>query len=501
MSNKQQNPGSGVSRLLGHASIYALGNISRQLVGFLMLPVYTRYLTPADYGVIGLMLFAISLIELGFGARLGLAIPKYYFDNQDKDYKAKVVSTALIITGCVSTVTTIAIVMLREPISLGVFGTSQFGTIVGLFAVQILTQAMENYALVYLRLQQRPWFYISVSFAKLVVQLSLNIWLVVFLEMGVLGVAYSAMLSSSIFALLLLAYTLRHVGWGFDSALARKMVIFCWPLWLAGFAGLYVGSANRYFLRIFSSLDDVGLFELAAKFGIILSVLIWEPFATYWEVERFKYYQQGNAEPVFQKVFLFISTLLVLAALGIAIFSGPVIRLMADQAFHRAAVAVPFLAFASVFRSLVAFTNFSFLVTENTRWISRNNYMTAIVITIFYLALIPVAGHVGAALAAMFASAVQFLIVHRAARRFYDMHISLKPLMKMLLVSVIGCFGANISLARDNILADITLKLLIFTFSSVLIIMPIFKNYEAHQFLHQHAPHAIRKYIFWRSHE
>lgn len=499
--DKQQISGSGVRRLLGHASIYALGNISRQLVGFLMLPVYTRYLTPADYGVIGLMTFSISLIELVFGARLAQAIPKYYFDTHDAKEQARVVSTALIITGCVSTVTTIAIVLLREPVSQGVFGTTQFGAIVGLFAVQILTQAMEYYALVYLRLQQRPWFYISASLAKLVVQLSFNIWFVVFMEMGVLGVAYSAMLSSSIFALLLVAYTLRHVGWGFDSALAKKMIIFCWPLWLAGFAGLYIGSANRYYLRIFSTLDEVGLFELAAKFGIILSVLIWEPFATYWQVERFKYYQQGNAEPVFQKVFLFISTLLVLAALGIAIFSGPVIRLMADSSFHRAALAVPFLAFATVFNSLVTFTNFSFLVTENTRWISRNNYMTAIVITIFYLALIPMAGYIGVAIAVMFASAVQFLIVHRTARRYYDMHISLKPFMKMLIVSAIGCFSANILLVRDEIFDDIVLKLLIFSFSSVLIIVSICKIDEACRFFHNIAPHTIKKIKFWRSNE
>ena len=481
-SANKQKQGSGLRRMLGHASIYALGNISRQLVGFLMLPVYTRYLAPADYGVIGLMTFSISLIELVFGARLAQAIPKYYFDTQDANVKARVVSTALIITGCVSSATTVAIVLLREPVSLGVFGTTQFSPIVGLFAIQILTQAMEYYALVYLRLQQRPWFYISVSLAKLVVQLSLNIWLVVFLEMGVLGVAISAMLSSSIFALLLLAYTLRHVGWGFESALAKKMVIFCWPLWLAGFAGLYIGSANRYYLRIFSSLDDVGLLELASKFGVIVSLLIWEPFATYWQVERFKHYQQGNAEVFFQTVFTFISTLMVLVALGVSIFSGPVIRIMSDPAFHQAADAVPFLAFATVFGCLTVFSNFSFLVKEKTGWISRNNYLTAIVITAFYLILIPLAGFVGAALAVMLAKCIQFLIVHHAARRFYDMKISLKHLMRMIFFSATSCFVSNIFLVRDKIIEDIILKSLFFLVASMFIAFPLFRYFRDNKF-------------------
>ena len=69
---------------MGHASIYAAGNILRQIAGFLMLPVYTRFLTPADYGVVGLMVFAVSLIELALGVRLQWAIPKYYFEAKDK---------------------------------------------------------------------------------------------------------------------------------------------------------------------------------------------------------------------------------------------------------------------------------------------------------------------------------------------------------------------------------------------------------------------------------
>lgn len=474
---------SGGRRMLGHASIYALGNVLRQLAGFLMLPVYTRYLTPADYGIVGLMIFAISLIELVFGARLSQAVPKYYFEGQTDADRAKVVSTAMIITGVVSAGTASIMVLLREPISQGLYGTSNYATIVAFFSVQILTQALEYYALVYLRLQQRPWFYISVNLAKLVVQLSLNIWLVVFLQMGVMGVAVSAMVSSSIFALLLSAYLLRHIGWSVDRVLAGKMVRFCWPLWLAGFAGLYIGSANRYYLRIFSSLDDVGLFELAVKFSAIISVLVWDPFATYWQVERFKYYQRGNAEGIFQIVFYCISTLLVLAALGVALFAGPVIRIMADPAFHASAKAVPFVAFGVVFSCLVAFSNFSFLVKEKTGWIGRNNYLTAAIITVLNLALIPIAGFVGAALATMLAMVIQFIIVHYAARRFYDMGISLKHFIKIIFIALVACLLSNEFHVQGNLTLDVTIKILIYTLSIIVIFIIPINNLSLFYFL------------------
>ncbi len=448
-----------------------------------MLPIYTRFLTPADYGVIGLMTFAVSLIELLFGARLGLAVPKYYFDAQDDQARSSVVSTALIITSAVSAISVIIMIAFRVPLSMSLYGTSEYAAIVGFFSVMILTQGLENYALIYLRLQQRPWLYISANLFKLIVQLSLNLWLVVFLSMGVMGVAIGSMAASGFFALLLVGYTLRRVNCTFDPQLARRMMRFCWPLWIASFAALYVGSANRYFLRIFSSLDSVGLYELATKFGTVISPLVWQPFAQYWQIERFKYYRKGNTESLFRNVFIFISTLLVLASLAVAIFAPPIIKIMADEAYHRAAEAVPFLAFGTLFTCLVAFSNFSFLVKERTVYITRNNYLTAIFVTFLYLGLIPVAGHVGAAMAYLLANALHFIIVHISGKKHYDMGIKLPPLAYQLAISVVVCSVGYFFISIDTIILDIMIRLLFFLGASILISVPLLRIRSARLFL------------------
>ena len=70
--------------LLGSSSLYAIGTVARQLVGFLMLPIYTRYLSPADYGAVGLLTLTLALLEPFLGMRLGGAISKFYFDEISK---------------------------------------------------------------------------------------------------------------------------------------------------------------------------------------------------------------------------------------------------------------------------------------------------------------------------------------------------------------------------------------------------------------------------------
>lgn len=456
--------------MAGHASIYAVGNIMRQLVGFLMLPVYTRFLTPVDYGVIGLITFAIALMEPLFGARLGMAIPKYYADARNPRQKALVVSTSLFITAAISTLTTVVLVLSRHPASMGLFGSVEYASLVGLFAVLLVTQALEYDGLMYIRLQQRPWLYIGVNLVKLIVQLSLNIWLVVFKGLGVMGIAISAMSSSSVFALFLMIYTFRNVGFAFDKKMAGKMFRFCWPLWIAGLAGLYIGSSNRYYLRIFSSMDDVGLFELAVKFSAIISMLIWEPFQQFWLIERFNFHKMENAQSIFQNVFHVISTLLIVVALGVVLYSAPVIKIMASAAFHPASEAVPFLIVGTVFSCLSMYFNFCFFVTENTKWIGRVNYLTAVVITLFYLFFIPVWGYVGAALAVALAQIVQFVVVYYWSRRFYDMGVSLKNLSWCLLIAC-GAGGCASALMGDyNMVMDLIVRTSIYALALVFIL-------------------------------
>jgi len=468
---------SNTKKLIKHASIYGVGTIARQLASFIMLPIYTRYLTPADYGVIGLLHVAFIVIERLFGARLIDAVPKFYYTEQSKDdpgLSNTVVSTALIITTTVSFFSTVLLVVIRDEFSSVAFGTVEFGTIVGIYSTLLLTSALEQYALVYIRLQQRPVLFVNVNLCKLVVQLALNIWLVVFLELGVLGVAISAAGSSLLFGALLTAYTVNYTGLRFDRSIAEKVIKFTWPLWISGLAGIYIWTSNRYFIRAFGSLDDVGLFGLAAKFASVLMIMCWGPFFQYWQTERFNLYNKGDEGAAFRSVFYFISTILVIFSLGISIFSDPVIRIMAAPEFYDSISIVPFIVIGTLFAALVEFADFGILVKGKTGLITRNTYIIALLITALYFFIIPSFGYYGAAVALMLAQATQFFLTHWTAKLLYDAKISLKPLMLLLVLATLGYCVANHWLAQENIWFDLSLKLFVYIITSgglILILM------------------------------
>lgn len=424
-------------KMVHHASLYAVGNVSRQLVGFVMLPVYTQYLTPADYGAIGLITFMLAIAEGLLGMRLGMAVPKYYYETDDASYRRRVVSSALIITGIASTIVTAALYFSAGPLSDLIFADRGYSAALAVFSLVFILQALEAYGLLYLRIQERPGLFLAINLIKLALQLCLNIVFVVVLEMGVMGIAFSLVISTLIISLVLSVYLIRSVGLGFDRDIGAKLIRFAWPLWLAGIAGLYINTADHYFIRIFDSLEGVGLYSLAGKVAMVLTLLLWTPFSQYWMTERFNIHHRGEGPVVFPAVFEGIFGVMLIATLGLSLFGAPLIRLMADPSYHGAVAAIPWLCLTKLMHSATFYFRFSFLVTENTRWISRTSYFSAILSTLFYVALIPRFGFNGAAIGLLLATSLQFILEYHLGRRCYDMNV--RPGAFMALIAL--CYG------------------------------------------------------------
>jgi O-antigen/teichoic acid export membrane protein len=460
-------------QIIKQSTVYAVANMSRQLVGFLMLPIYTQYLSPADYGIVGLLVFMVSLIELLFGGHMYHAVPKLYFDTNDKQKRNCIISTALLVTSIISGLSVTLVMFFSEDISFHLLGESNYQWLVVMFGIQILTNALENYGFVYIRLLKRMWTFVGISIGKLILQLSLNIFLVVILQKGVWGIAIGSLIASVTIAIILLIYTVIQVGIRYNKYFAMRLLKFSWPLWISGLAGLYIGSSNRYFIRLFSSLDEVGLYELAARFGSIVTILVWVPFSQYWQTERFNIHKQDNPIPVFQTTFSVISAIMLLAGLGVSLFSLEIVTIMADEAFHAATQAIPYLVLAAIFQSLTVFNNFSFLVTEKTGWMSKNSFLTAAIISIFYFILIPRFGFVGAAQSIMIANASQFFIVFFAAKKQYDMQLQLFPLF-LSLIFVVAAYAIGTLIECKSIWHSILYKSGVFIGAFLLVVSALF---------------------------
>ena len=447
-------------RAAGHIGLYAVGTVVRQIVGFLMLPVYTRFLTPADYGVVAMLTLLLSIFELMIGARFAQAIPKFYFEEDEARQRGTVIGTALTVTVSVSTLGASLLLLGAEPLAEAFLADSTLWHYVAFFGATLVTSAIENYGLTYLRLRDKPVLFVGMSLAKLFVALTLNIVLVVVLGWGVAGVVASTVLSSVVFAVLLGGYMLYQVGGlRVNWTLARRLVRFSWPLWVAGGAAVYSNFANRFLLRYFGDLSEVGLYDLAARFGSLIVILVWQPFNQWWQTERFQLLRRDDqGQPIFRAVFTVVTAMLALFGAGISLFADTVIRIMADPAFHGAAQAVPPLTFAVVLQQVALFHNFSFLASERTGFIAYLKYGSAILLTVCYITAIPAFGYLGAAYATLGAATVMLFMTVTLATRVFDTTARLWPALAHVVLAVLIVAVDQRFVSGYSLLVSFTLK-------------------------------------------
>ena len=396
----------------------------RRMVSFIMLPIYTRFLTPEHYGTLELLSMVLDITAIVFGLRIGEAVFRFYFDYDDRKNRDEVISTSLILVGGLNALGVAILLAAAGPLSEFVLGSREASGQLALFSFTLIFQSITEMVLVYVRAQQRPWVFVGFSTLKLALQLSLNIYFVVVLRMAVDGVIYSALISSVVVTVPLLWYTLSQTGLRFSLPKARSLASFSAPLVLTSLVSFYMTFGDRYFLRVFGGgLDEVGVYALGYRFGFLLSFIVGDPFYSIWNTEKYVAARQPNAHARFRSAFLLLTSALLLVTVGISVYVRDVLRIMASPEFWGAYLIVPIVLVVYVFQNWTSFVNMGVLLHNRTGEIARGTILAAILITVGYFALIPPFGGVGAAIATAVAFGGRMAWIGWRAHRLYPLDL------------------------------------------------------------------------------
>ncbi|MCW8091282.1 lipopolysaccharide biosynthesis protein [Alteromonas sp. ASW11-130] len=415
---------------------FAAGTIIRQLVSFIMLPIYTSHLTPTDYGVLSLLLMTMSIFEIVVASRFGMALPKFYYDRETAKERDRVIITAFCTSIPVSLIGVTAFYFASPMIASIVLEKEEITNVVQVYSILLCTSTIETYVMILFRLKKHIAFFFFTSLLRLLVQLSLNIYLVVFLDMGLVGVLYSSVIVSCAFALLSIIYTFKTCIVSFSLELAKELYVFSFPLWFVGLGGIAVTSATQILIKEFASVADVGLYQLGTNFAMIIAMLLWMPFSQWWQTERFKIVRNEGRHRELPLIFQIITFVLVLGAIGISLLTPIVLKMMVTPAFYPPAALIPVLCFNLVLNHLGFMYNLAYLHTKNTKIMAYLTWGNAI----FRLTLLSVLtyyfGLVGAAYALLLASFVSINVTYFITKRYFTLNYNL---YKTLAIGLI-CF-------------------------------------------------------------
>jgi O-antigen/teichoic acid export membrane protein len=207
--------------------------------------------------------------------------------------------------------------------------------------------------------------------------------------MGDRGVLWGGVITHAILGDALSVLLLSRHGTRVEGGIVRDLVRFGLPLVIMQVATFVATFGDRYFLNRAGTTADVGLYGLAYQFGFLVATIGYAPFAQVWEPQRFAIAKRADRESIFADVFVYLNVMLISAALGIALFAGDALRVIATPDFHAAAVFVPLLTAAYVLQSWGLFLNLGMYITERTEYFTAANWVAAIVAMGGFLWLIP----------------------------------------------------------------------------------------------------------------
>jgi O-antigen/teichoic acid export membrane protein len=407
-----------LKELLRHSAIYGLGSIVARVVGVLLLPLYTRYLSPADYGLIETLVALSAVLTALVAQGMKSAFFRFYFDSADEERRLLVVRTAFWYVMAAATAVLVAGVALAGPISWLLFGTHDHAGLVaaafvGLWAAMNYEQMTSLF-----RVEQRSTAYVTATLANVTVTIAATVLLVVVFDKGPVGVIVGNFTGTLIVYGALLVYRRRRLGLQFDRSLYRAMNRFGLPLVPSAVALWLTNFSDRFFLVKLADPHEVGLYSIGVRIASAILLLL-TAFRMAWPAFAYSIEDDREAQRTYSFVLTYVVFVTCWLALALGLLAPWIVRLIATRPFYPAQNVVAPLAFGvAAFGAYVVVQ----IGTGRARRTASNWVVTglaAVVNVALNLALIPPFGRVGAAVAMVSAYTLLFLAMAWRANRVF----------------------------------------------------------------------------------
>jgi O-antigen/teichoic acid export membrane protein/glycosyltransferase involved in cell wall biosynthesis len=424
-----------VRTIIKHSAVYGSAVLLTRAVGFLLLPLYTRFLSLEDYGVIELLDLTGYVLAEFIALGIDQALMKYYHAFPDEADRRKTISTAVIFSVVSGLLFVAVLIPARHVFAREILGADHYSNLFLLSFAALFVSSVWRIERNTLRVQNRSGVFTRLSVAYTAVAILLNIYFVAYQHKGPEGIFYSTLLSASAFSLYLSWRIFRETGVHFDLTKLRPMLsygLFFVPVGLASFV---LNFADRYFLRAFSTLEEVGLYALAYKIAMIVTMLVAVPFNQVWHSYLFEIRNQPNAKEVYAKVATYFLAALAAVALGLAVLSREIIVIMAAPSYLPAHTVLPILLVAMVFFCSDNVFQVGLWLTGKSGQLSTIKWVGAIANLGLNAALIPTLGMRGAAITTLVSFALSAVLILARAQQVYWIPFEYR---RILHVSAIG---------------------------------------------------------------
>ncbi len=436
-----------LTRLVRSLAAYQLADVVSKFIAVLLLPVYTRYVSPSGYGVVELL--ANLVIFVSIVVRFGIieAFIRYYYTDEDPARRNALVRRAAGFLLIATTIAAAVLAALAVPLSRLVLGYRDVPT----FLIAVLgLWSFTNLELAYglLRVDERSRTYATASLINVGLTIATSLVLVVGLGMGARGLLLGNYAATTV--------VLLGLWWTMRARLLRRrekgeslpaLLRFGLPTVPAEASVFALNLVDRYYIFHHRSAAQAGIYSIAIKLAGAVAFIV-RAFQYAWPPLAYSVRDDLEAARLYGLVTTYYVLVSGWAVAGLALFGRWIVRLLAAPDFLSAYRALPWVALGWAMYGLFVV----FLVIAGRAKVTTRNFPAAFAglatNVILLLALVPPLGLVGAGLSLCGAYLVMLVVMHFLTRELFRVAFEWQRLVQI--TAVMAGFAA----AGDLLLPD-----------------------------------------------
>ena len=326
-------------------------------IAFFLLPIYTFYLTPADYGILGITSSLSSFLSIFLTFSLGAAASRFYYaHNKDEIYAKRlygtIVSVVLINSVIFGTIFILCHKWLIDPF----IGNIDFYPYIFIGFLNIIITPLYLYFQEYLQARQEGTHFGINSMCFFILNITLTIIALKVLHLGVVGVLLSNLITSFVFFIYAVILFVRKLDIRVDKKILKNSLSYSFPLVPHALANWSNGTLDRLLINGLKSESDAGLYNLGQQYSSVMNTIgnaINQAY-TPWFFEKVNYGEQGVKQII--KTAEAIVCLLAFVSVIMSLFSKELLDLMiTNSAYDGVWKIIPLLVSAYLFHGLYFF--------------------------------------------------------------------------------------------------------------------------------------------------
>ncbi len=472
-----------VKLIFRNSIIYSLGNLSIALTGYLLIPVYTRHLALAEYGLLGILEVTFQIISNIFGFALYEAYNRWYFEKTSTGKQKSIFFTIIMFLLVIILILITVLFSLSEHISLLLFDNPELSYVFRLMVISASLQILSRLPLTLMKLQQLAGFYAMSNIARLVSVLLFTIYFVVGLHRNLAGIYEAQIIGHIFFFLIILKYIAKNIELRFESKILMDIWKYSYPLTLSAVIVMFLTVTDRYCLKFLANFEEIGIYSLGFKIASGIKLLIMQ--SLYLAISPMIYQMMDSPENkrFYSKLMTYLGLTVMIFVLGASIFSREIILIVARQeSYYAAYIFIPILSLGVFFELLRDLSLTGINISKRTKIIPVIGFLVSLINLTINLILIPLIGAMGSAIATLSSNILFFSLIYIRAQKIYFIPYELKKIFILVFVAA-GLYYLSEMLSNFNTIERIISKsVLLCAFPFVLHVFKFYEEIELQSF-------------------